>query len=250
VTTSSQRIALQLYSVRALARQDLLAVLEEVARIGYAGVEFAGLFGNEPAEVRGVLDRLGLTAIGAHVGLDDLEDRLDETVVDLLGLGCGAAIVAWLPPERYADAVTAEQTVERLVAAGERVRAAGLGFAYHNHDFEFRPIDGTTLWSLLIRPAPDHLPLEIDVHWVRHAGLDPARVIRDLGPRVTLIHAKDTASDGTGDSPVGQGIEDWPDVIDATRHGGVEWLVVEQEQSSDILADIETSLKNLRRLLA
>jgi sugar phosphate isomerase/epimerase len=246
-----QRIGLQLYSVRELAAHDFLGTLERIARIGYEGVEFAGLFGYPPARVRSAIDRLGMTAVGAHVGLDDLEDRRDETIADLLELGCDAAIVAWLQPALYVDDDTARTTVQRLLAAGDAVRGAGLGFAYHNHDFEFRPIERTTLWSLLVEAPAAALPLEIDVYWARHAGLDPAALIRELGSRVVLIHAKDTAAlDGAGDSPVGEGIERWPDVLSASRDAGVHWLVVEQEQSSDILSDVETSLGNLRRLLA
>ena len=244
-----QRVGLQLYSMRELTKQDLPGVLEQAARIGYEGVEFAGLFGNSPAAIRKVLHRLGLTAVGAHIGLEDLEQRLDETVGDLRDLGCDTAIVAWLPPELYADEATATSTVQRLVAAGQAVRSADLKFAYHNHDFEFGRIDQTTLWELLLEASPDALPLEVDVYWVRYAGLEPATLLRELGSRVVLIHAKDTAPDGASDCAVGQGIEPWPEILAASRDAGVEWLVVEQEESSDIAADVASSLRYLRGLL-
>ncbi len=130
------------------------------------------------------------------------------------------------------------------------VQEAGLGFAYHNHDFEFAPVGDTTLWSMLVETPLGELPLELDVYWVRHAGLDPTGMIRTLGSRIALIHAKDTtASEGTGDCPVGEGVERWPGLLRACDAAGIGWLVVEQEHSSDIVADVATSLSNLRRLL-
>jgi len=277
------RVGIQLYSLRELTAVDFEGALESVAALGYDGVEFAGLLGNRPAAIRAVLDRTGLGVAGAHVSLGDLEERFVETIDDLHALGCPAATLAWLEPERYADEATARDTVRRLVAAGERVRAAGFGFAYHNHDFEFGPIVGragarderpiderqtderptderagapaegragaTTLWSLLTEQPPDALPFEIDVYWVRHAGLDPAELIHELGSRVAFIHAKDTAADLAGDCPVGDGIERWPDLLSACRDAGVPWVIVEQEHAADILADAGTSLRNLRQLL-
>jgi sugar phosphate isomerase/epimerase len=243
-----QRIGVQLYSLRDLAARDLPAVIEKVARIGYEGVEFAGLHEQQPARLRRVVDGLGLTTIGAHVGLADLENRRDETLADLVELGCDRAIIAWLPHELYADEPTARRTVERLVVAGDAVRAAGLGYAYHNHAFEFERVGQTTLWSLLLETPAADIPLEIDVYWVRNAGLEPAPVIREAGSRVDLLHVKDTAADGS-DCAVGHGVEPWPEVLTASRSSGVEWLIVEQEQSIDMLADIESSLVNLRRLI-
>jgi sugar phosphate isomerase/epimerase len=63
-----------------------------------------------------------------------------------------------------------------------------------------------------------------------------------------LIHAKDTARDGSGDCPIGDGVEDWPAILGACRDVGVDWLIVEQEQSPDMLDDLTTSLRNVRRL--
>jgi len=243
-----QRIGVQLYSVRELAERDLPKALEAVAGIGYQGVEFAGLFGHKPAALRRALEDLRLTAIGAHVGLADLDDRRDETLADLVELGCDRAIIAWLPHELYLDEPRARRTIERMVEASVAVRSAGLGFAHHNHAFEFERVGDTTLWSLMLETPPADIPLEIDVYWVRNAGLEPSSVIREAGSRVDLLHMKDTAADGS-DCAVGHGIELWPEVLTASRRSGVEWLVVEQEQSTDMLADLQSSLVNLRRLV-
>jgi sugar phosphate isomerase/epimerase len=242
------RVGIQLYSLRELTAHDLPGALETVAALGYDGVEFAGFAGHGPSDLRNTLERTGLHALGAHVLLGELE--MPSTIDDLLELGSDAAIVSWLEPELYADESTAALTIERLVAAGERVRAAGLRYAYHNHDFEFQPLGRASLWSMLEAVAPTALPFEVDVFWVRHAGFEPAAFIGDLGSRVVLIHAKDTAADRSGDCPVGVGLEDWTDVLSAGQRAGVEWVVVEQERSADILADARTSLLNLRRMLA
>jgi sugar phosphate isomerase/epimerase len=242
------RIGLQLYSLRELTEKDLPGALDTVASLGYEGVEFAGLAGHRPSRLRKTLERTGLHALGAHALLAELE--LPSTIEDLLELGCETAIVAWLEPELHADEATAKRTVDRLVAVGERARAAGLKYAYHNHDFEFLAQGETTLWSMFEALDPSALPFEIDVYWVRHVGFEPAAFISELGSRVALVHVKDTAADGSGDCAVGTGIEAWSDLLTACRGSGVPWLVVEQERSEDIVADVRTSLLNLRRMLA
>jgi sugar phosphate isomerase/epimerase len=244
------RIGVQMYSVANLTEHDMIGTLTRIAEMGYTVVELAGYGDSNPGQIRATLDRLHLRAPAAHLELGDLEGRPADTVRDLLELGCEYGVIAWLDPTLYANQVAARDTVDRLTQAADVLERAGLKLAYHNHDFEFGPLGTTTLWDLILEHTdPTRVRLEIDLHWVRHAGLSPAAVIRASGSRVRLLHMKDTGAAGSGlDCAVGDGVEDWSAVLAAGRAVGVEWYIVEQERSDDMLGDLDRSLLYLQKV--
>lgn len=244
-------IGLQLYTVRELTARDMLGTLERLATIGYRAVEFAGYGNAGVRDVRAALDAHGITAVGAHVALDNFESRLGQTIDELHMLGCRYAIVPWVSEERRGSLAEAQRLAEGLNRLGEQVRAAGLRFAYHNHAFEFDPIDGTSLWDVLVRETdPDLVAFELDVFWAQYAGCDPVTMIERLTGRLPLLHAKDISqNDSQADAPVGDGSLPWPRMLEAAESAGVEWLIVEQDRPHDALADVERSLRNLQAML-
>src|SRR4051794_39743585 len=128
------QVAVQLYTLRHRLEQDLEGTLAQLAEAGGHEGELAGLYGRSAAEMGAALDAAGLVAIAAHVRLEDFEGFMD----DARALGVQTLVVPWVQPPETAAA--ADETVERLVAASELASGAGLGFAYHNHDFEFRAL--------------------------------------------------------------------------------------------------------------
>jgi len=133
---------------------------------------------------------------------------------------------------------------------GELCRQEGVTFSYHNHDFEFAPLDGTTMWDVLIRETdPGFVGLELDLYWIKYAGTDPETVLRAVGDLVSLVHLKDMAPDDTlSDLPVGEGTLPWSALLEAADAAGVEWFIVEQDNPRDALEDVKTSLQYLRGL--
>lgn len=246
----TDRIALQLYTLRAEAARDLLGTLAAAARIGYRAVELAGYHGVPVSQVRAVLDDLGIRAVAAHVPWEDFEDRPREALDELLTLGCAYAVVPSLPralqrPDAVPDVAERIRTWSALCAA----RDVRLG--YHNHAFELELTGpgGETLLDLLVAGTePADLLLELDVYWARVAGADPIALIERHAGRVALIHLKDMRRDGR-DAPVGEGILPWPEIAGAARRARVDWYVVEQDEPDDPLADVATSLRNARALL-
>jgi sugar phosphate isomerase/epimerase len=147
---STDRIALQLYSVRDLTAPDMLGALRHVAEIGFHGVEFAG-FGNATVpEIRRMLDEVALKAVSAHVPMDRFATQLDETIAELQTLGCTNAVVPWAG-EEWRDADGVAKLAAHFNEWGARCRDAGLRFGYHNHGFEFDVIAGSHG-----RPFRDH----------------------------------------------------------------------------------------------
>ena len=145
----------------------------------------------------------------------------------------------------------ADGLVERISAAHRVATDAGLGFAYHNHDFEFRALDdGSDLWSRLVAAE---LPHEPDVGWLTVAGRDPVAVLGELAGRCPLVHAKDvrrTAAGTWDDVIAGDGELDWPAIARAAQRAGASHLVVELDNPSERpVDDVALSLAVLRDAL-
>jgi sugar phosphate isomerase/epimerase len=242
-------IAVQLYTLRKLLDEDLEGTLARLAEAGARDVELAGLHGRSGATMRAALDHAGLVAVSAHIGIERFEQEPDAVLAETEALGTSTLVVPWVQPPQ--TAAEADATVDRIEAAGAATRGAGLGFAYHNHDFEFRALDdGTTLWSRLLETDLD---LEPDVGWLRVAGHDPVAALRGLGGRCRLVHAKDmrkTSDGGWEDVPAGDGELDWPAIAAAARAAGAGWLVVELDNPApDAVPDVARSLETLRAAL-
>jgi sugar phosphate isomerase/epimerase len=248
---NDDRIALQLYTVREHTARDMLGTLARIAEQGYGAVEFAGFGGVAVQDLHAALDDLDIRAVAAHIGPDELQAQVGRVVGDLQALGCGYAVVPWIAEERRQNAGQIRELVEMLNHTGKLCREAGLVLAYHNHDFEFAPLDGTTIFDILVEETdPELVAFELDVYWVRYAGVDPIAMLRRLSGRVPLVHIKDMAAGGDrADAPVGEGTIRWREVLEACRAAGTEWYIVEQDNPGDPLADVERSLHNLRKLM-
>src|SRR5215218_3779858 len=243
------QISLQLYTVREQTARDLPGTLRKISEIGHPAVEFAGYGGLAPHDLKTILDDLGLRASGVHVPLDSWETNPETVLVDMHALGCTHAVLPSAPPDRRGEASVAK-LAEDLNRWGELCRQEGVTFSYHNHDFEFAPLDGTTMWDVLIRETdPGFVGLELDLYWIKYAGTDPETVLRAVGDLVSLVHLKDMAPDDTlSDLPVGEGTLPWSALLEAADAAGVEWFIVEQDNPRDALEDVKTSLQYLRGL--
>jgi sugar phosphate isomerase/epimerase len=242
---TSLGIAVQLYTLRASLDRDVEATLAALAGAGVRDVELAGLYGRGPAGLRAVLDANGLSARSAHVALERFEREPEAVLTEAATLGTGTLVVPWVPTP--ADAAEADALVARVVAAAAIAASAGVRFAYHNHDFEFRPFGGgPDLWARLTAAGLDHEP---DVGWLRVAGRDPVTVLGELAGRCPLVHAKDVrqAADGRWeDVPAGDGELDWAAIAAAARAAGASWLVIELDNpSDDPVSDVARSLRTL-----
>ena len=245
-------IALQLYTVRELAEEDMLGVLEHVAAMGYGAVEFAGYGGVPLSRLRDKLDESGLRAIASHVPLEHWKVRADEVVEELHTLGCSFAVAPSPPRDIELHEQGARDLADILNGCGERCRAAGLRFAYHNHSGEFARVDERSFWEAVVdQTDPELVAFELDLYWAEFAGVDGAGLLEGHGGRVPLVHVKDMAAGpDKEDRPVGEGILPWPVLLEAAIRAGTRGYIVEQDEPDDALADSATSLKNLEAMLA
>jgi sugar phosphate isomerase/epimerase len=252
-------VALQMWTVREAAQRDFLGTLEQIARSGYAGVEQVhSLYGGlSAAQVRTRMADLGLQTVGAHLTLGEWEADPEGMVAFCSELNTRYAVVAWLEPERRKDEAAyrqAAESIRRLVPLCER---SGLKLLYHHHDYEFVRFNGQYALDLLGElVGPEHLGVEVDVHWVKRGGEDPVAYLRKVGPRCPLVHLKDLApealqttdhQDARAFTPIGAGILDFPAIAEAARYA--EWYIVEQDYSpGDPFESARISLENLKKM--
>ena len=243
------RLAVQLYTLREALQRDLEGSLAALAEAGVEDVELAGFYDRTPAQMRVALDAAGLKAIAGHVPLEAFASSAQDVVAAARTVGTQTVVVPWLPAP--ATAAEADAAVERIKAAHAVAADAGLGFAYHNHDFEFRTLDdGTDLWTRIVGAR---LPHEPDVGWLMVAGRDPVAVLGELEGRCPLVHAKDVRrkADGTWEDVIaGDGDVDWPAIARAAQAAGASHLVVELDNPSEHpVDDVALSLAVLRDAL-
>ena len=270
-------VAVQLYSVRDDFGADMRGTLEQVKAMGYDGVEFAGLYGKPVAELRAMLDEIGLVAVSAHVPIDEMLGDVDRVLDDYAALGCRYIAMPWLADERRPGNPRYEETLEQIAMLGKAAHARGMQLLYHNHDFEFVKVGEEYALDIMYANIPaEYLQTQLDTCWVKVAGEDPAAYVRKYSGRAPLVHLKDFFKKGTekpanmygligtdaeevttDDSaefelrPLGYGVQDVPALLEASLEAGAEWVIVEQDspaKGQTPMQSVRISRETLRRL--
>ena len=234
------QIALQLYTVRRLTAGP------PGHAAGRRRCRLSGGRARGPARRRRrascarLLDEAGLRAVASHEGIEALREDVERR-----GGSNGRARL--LPGHRAVDArggprgppTTSAASRAELGGFAGVLAERGIRLGYHNHAFEFAPLDGTTIWDVLLAELPPEVEIELDVYWAAVGGRDPVAEIRATADRVRLLHMKDRAAGPEPrDAPAGEGILAFPGIVDAARAAGVEWYIVEQDEPRQALADI------------
>lgn len=243
------QIGIQLYSVRDQMQLDFEGTLERIAEIGYKEVEFAGLYGRSPENVRAFIDSLGLRSPSGHYGLQSGDDEQYRQLLEQgETLGHKWVIEPYYPGESLDDY---RAMAEKLNRVGELGREYGIKAGYHNHDFEFEPMEGSYGYKVLLDETdPDVVDLELDLYWALDAVADyhneearPLYLFRNNPRRFRLFHVKDGVPDDPARDPhfedVGEGEIDFRPIFKAARQAGVKHYITERD---DAPSDPEGSL--------
>jgi sugar phosphate isomerase/epimerase len=240
-------VGLQLYSVRGEMEKNFFGTLKAVKDMGYDYVEFAGYYGHTAQEVRSMLDELQLTCISVHQGPDLFLEKGQEAVDYLKTIGARYSAIPWYGIENFAPDQL-ENTLEKFKKVSDLLQKNGIRLTYHNHDFEFQKQDGEYILEKIYR-------------WVKYAGVDPVEFLLKYTGKMKTLHLKDFVCkklgagpvyaliDDTGKAgeeskedkgfrfvPVGQGIQDFPAILQAARQVGIEYVIVEQDDSYEMPA--------------
>lgn len=233
-------LGVQLYTVREQCEKDFEGTIKQVAAIGYKQVEVYDFYGKTAAEARKLLDDNGLKAPSGHWLLAKLRKSVDKCIEDAKTIGCEYLIMPILDaPERK----TLDQYKRHAAffnKIGEKCKAAGIQFGYHNHNFEFQKFGETTAFDFLLKELdPELVKFEMDCFWVTHAGQDPVALMEKYPGRFPLLHIKDLKAghEATTEldarmglfAEVGSGTIDWKRIFKAAPKGGLKHYYVEQD---------------------
>lgn len=264
-------VAVQVYSVRDEANADLLGTLKEIKKMGYDGVEFAGLYGNAPADVKKMCEEAGLIPVSAHVPYTDMVADPKGVLSQYATIGCKFVAVPYLKPEDRPDGGRFDEVIKNIEMLGKAAKELGIQLLYHNHDFEFMTIGGKYALDILYESVPaEYLQTELDVCWVNVGGENPADYIRKYTGRSPVVHLKDFYGEKSEDMyeligiedkkpkrpgnfefrPVGSGLQDFPSILAAAEDAGATWVVVEQDKPSMGLTPMESIAKSREYLKA
>ncbi len=256
------QIACQLYSMRDLMKNEKQAAttLKKIRRIGFRNVQVSGPSANfDPMDTKKMCDDAGLKIIGAHIGIEAMEEDL-VAVIDKLHLW-DCSYVA-IPSYKWGNTkASAWKTLARKAdKIGKALLAEGIHLQYHNHAFELmkfgrKGISGgkTGLEILYDNSDPRYLQSEIDTCWIARGGGDPAAWVRAMKGRSDQVHIKDMVI--VNNEPVfcaiGEGNLNWPEIMKACKYSRVKDYIVEQDSfpiSKSPLKSMEVSYKNLRKM--
>jgi sugar phosphate isomerase/epimerase len=259
---SVERLGVQLYTVRDLMAKDFEGTLAKVAGLGYKEVEFAGYFDHPPQDVKTILGRNGLTSPSTHIDYASLGDGFPKVVEASQAIGHRYIVNPWLDEEMRKQPDVWKRVAATFNRAGEISKKAGIQFAYHNHHFEFVPVNGTTPFELLLKECdPDLVKIELDLCWMTVAGQDPLVYFQRSPGRFPLVHVKGLKKVPSGPPPVpfdqaipnitdvgAADIIDWKRIFAKSEQAGIRHYFVEHDQPASPLDSLRTSAQYLRAL--
>ena len=232
-------LGVQLYTVRNQTQNHLAQTLKQIRAIGYDEVEFdSSLYTHSAPELLSLVHRAGLTASSGHFNYDDFASKVAYAKrLGLKWMVCPILPKAqWASPEGYRRAAAAFNQWGKLCDKHD------MRFAFHNHNYEFQDLKGTTGFDILLKETdPELVWLEMDCYWITEAGRDPTLLLNQLGKRVRLLHLKDRKAgqptsqelnDGAKHfTEVGSGTIAWRPLLALAQKLGVERYYVEQDES-------------------
>ena len=250
----SEKIGLQLYSVREDLEKDFAGTLKAVKEMGYSAVEFAGLYGHAPEEVKAMCEEAGLIPLSAHVPFAELISDPKGTVECYKTIGCSYIVIPYLTEEYRPGSDKFQEVIEGAKVIGAAAAEAGMVLQYHNHDFEFTKIDGKYALDVLYEEVkPEILQTQLDTCWVNVGGEDHCAYVRKYAGRIPTVHLKDFAGSKSDNMyaligidedkkesakgsfefrPLGKGLQNFPEIVKASIESGAKWFIVEQDQPS------------------
>jgi sugar phosphate isomerase/epimerase len=249
--------------------QDVKGNLQKIAELGYTEIESAfsmlpGFYGMKGKEFMALNKDLGLNWVSHHVvgaplkprpGMDmsrfpkmvNLRDDAQQAVDNAAEAGVKYLVCANIPIDTKEEVT---QAVETLNKAGELAKKAGLTFCYHNHDAEFKAVEGQKPFDIFASQVPaDLLKFELDLGWASKAGVDVVELFKQHPGRFPLCHIKDFDSEFKNILPVGEGVVNYKRIFDAAKSGGLEHFFVEHDFPKDAFESLRISKKALDAIL-
>ena len=223
---------LQLWTVKEDMAKDAKGTLKKIAADGYKQIEsFEGskgmFWGMDHKEYKKYMDELGMKIISSHC---DIQKDFERKAAEAAAIGMKYLICPYKGPQKSIDGF--KKFADEFNKAGEICKKNGIRFAYHNHDYSFKAMDGVMPQDVMMENTDKELvDFEMDIYWVVAAGADPIAYFKKYPNRFRLCHVKDlirTAKDHES-CHLGKGTIDFKSILKAGTDNGLKYYVVEQE---------------------
>lgn len=247
------RVGIILNTVGNEMKEDYKGTLRKLAEMGYRYVE-GGVAGDSASAYRKFLDSIGLKMIATGGSMSGLQDELDKYLKTAEDLKVKYLVTYW-PWLSSAENLTKDevmQTAERLNKVGKKIKEAGFTFAWHNHDKEFRDINGQFAFDMILQNTdPENVTVEMDWYWVVKGGQNPVDYFKKYPGRFELAHVKDMNNNRDGGiTCVGNGIMDFKEIFDQAERGGVKYFIVENERAVKGMKCAQESFDHIKMVLS
>jgi len=240
---SGLKVGIQLYSMRDYLPKDVKGTIAGIAKAGYTEVETFGydvkkrsFWGLSAKDFKSLLADNGLTSSSGHYGMDEFliegkEDELKGSIEAAQVLGQSTLVVPYLNEKLRKTAADLKPLAGKINKIGEICKTAGLKTGYHNHNFEFMPVEGISLYETLLKETdPKLIQFEMDIYWVVRAGHDPIQLIKEHPGRFAMWHIKDMdKSKRELNTEIGSGSIDFKEIFKYQKLSGVKHIFMEQE---------------------
>jgi sugar phosphate isomerase/epimerase len=235
MASKSNAFGLQLWSVKQALAKDPLAVLKQLSDNGYKKIEsFEGakgmFWGMKNTEFKKVMDDLGMNMVSSHCNNTGDLVSFERKAAAAGEIGLKYLICAFKGPQKSLD--NFKKFTDEFNACGEIAKKHGLRFAYHNHDYSFKAMEGIVPQDLMMDGTnPDLVDFEMDMYWTVAAGVDPIAYMDKHPNRFKLVHVKDLSKTATGHEScvIGKGTIDYKSLLPKVAKRGVQHMIVEQE---------------------
>lgn len=250
-----KRIGLQLYSLRDMVQDSgIKEVLKTVAKMGYTNLETASydngkIYGLPPAEFKKMVDDLGMTCTSAHLSQAFTREKeaevmawWDKAIEAHHELGVKYMVQPWMPVNEQTTLDDIKMYCDYFNTVGYKTAAASIAFGYHNHDFEFRKINGQVIFDFLLKNvSKNHVMFELDVLWCQKGGYDPATYLKNYADQIKLVHIQDEKEIGAS------GTINFQSIFDQMYANNIQdWYVeVEKYTNNDPVASVQQSFDYL-----
>ena len=244
ISLAKYKMGLQLFTIRAPLAKDVTGTIKKVATIGYQDCETYGYdpaagtyYGLKAATFKQLLADNKMITTSGHYDFtkffdkpaDDMKRYVDQCIEGAHALGQRYITWPWLDPA-FRNLENFRLLTGKLNAIGERINKAGLGFAYHNHDFEFVDYGGETGYDIIMRDTdPKLVKLQLDLYWVAHSSKLSVRELVNKQPgRFVMWHIKDMDKVSRDYSELGNGSIDFTAMLPEATRAGLQYYYIEQ----------------------
>jgi len=234
-TGKLKKFGIQLYTLRDVVPKDPKGVLKQLASFGYTQIESyegqQGMFwGMSNTEFKKYLDDLGMSIVSSHC---DMNKDFEKKAAEAGAIGMKYLICPWLGPQKSLDDY--KRYADEFNKRGEICKKNGIRFAYHNHDYSFKAMNGQLPQDVMMNATDASLvDYELDMYWVVAAGEDIENWVKKYPNRFRLCHVKDRSKtpgpdNGKNSVDLGTGSIDWSKILNTAKANGMEYFIVEQE---------------------